>query len=193
MQLRLIATGCALFIAGFALSPMLMPHLSGLLQQQVTQPYAGQQNREISSLSPSDIDALVNGDGWGLAKPAELNGFPGPAHVLELADKLSLEDEQRTKIETSFATMNAQAKQLGTALVEAEAALDEAFRSRSIDKETLEQRLAVAEELRSALRGVHLAAHLEVTPLLTDEQIIAYTTLRGYNGDHGSHGGHQGH
>ena len=31
----------------------------------------------------------------GLALAAELNGYPGPSHVLELADKLELSAEQR--------------------------------------------------------------------------------------------------
>ncbi|MEL6919689.1 MAG: hypothetical protein AAFO77_01505 [Pseudomonadota bacterium] len=190
MKLRVVAAGISMFVMGFAVSPMVMPHLSSFLKSNLAQPYAGQESREVSSLSANDIAALLNGDGWGLAKPAEFNGFPGPAHILELADRLDLEADQRRKIEASFAAMNAKAKELGTALVDAEAALDDAFRSRAIDQETLQQRLAVAEELRSALRGVHLAAHLEVTPLLTQEQIDRYTTLRGYDGGHDGHGGH---
>ena len=44
--------------------------------------YAGQEVREIKSLSESDIEELKNGRGWGLAKAAELNGVPGPIHWL---------------------------------------------------------------------------------------------------------------
>lgn len=47
------------------------------------QPYAGQQQRSITSLSADDQLALRAGQGWGLAKPAELNGVPGPLHLLE--------------------------------------------------------------------------------------------------------------
>jgi hypothetical protein len=35
----------------------------------------------------------------GLALPAELNGYPGPIHVLELSDKLGLSAEQKSRIE----------------------------------------------------------------------------------------------
>ncbi|MFS4582478.1 hypothetical protein [Phaeobacter sp. C3_T13_0] len=42
----------------------------------------GFEAREIARLSEQDIDALRNGAGWSLALPAELNGFPGPSHVL---------------------------------------------------------------------------------------------------------------
>ena len=47
-------------------------------------PYAGQESRRIKSLSEQDIAELRAGRGWGLAKAAELNGMPGPAHLLEL-------------------------------------------------------------------------------------------------------------
>lgn len=46
--------------------------------------YAGQQKRLIKSLSPGDIAELRRGGGWGLAKAAELNGLPGPAHLLDM-------------------------------------------------------------------------------------------------------------
>ena len=53
-------------------------------------PYAGQQARSIKALSPENIDELRTGAGMGLAKPAELNGYPGPLHVLALAQELRL-------------------------------------------------------------------------------------------------------
>ena len=51
-------------------------------------PYAGLEAREIKSLSEADIEELRRGGGWGLALPAELNGVPGPAHLLELRDEI---------------------------------------------------------------------------------------------------------
>ena len=53
-------------------------------------PYAGQQARSIKSLSAEDVAALLKGEGMGMAKAAELNGYPGPVHVLTLADELRL-------------------------------------------------------------------------------------------------------
>ena len=47
-------------------------------------PYAGLEARAIKSLSAADVQELRRGGGWGLALPAELNGVPGPAHLLEL-------------------------------------------------------------------------------------------------------------
>ena len=40
------------------------------------------------------IAELEAGSGWGLALPAELNGRPGPAHLLELKEALGLSPEQ---------------------------------------------------------------------------------------------------
>jgi hypothetical protein len=67
--------------------------LSSLAQHShVTQtPYAGMQSRAIKSLSDNDINELRRGGGWGLALAAELNGMPGPAHLLELKDKIPLD------------------------------------------------------------------------------------------------------
>ena len=59
-------------------------------------PYAGMQARPIKALSDQQIADLKAGRGMGLALAAELNGYPGPLHVLELADKLDLSAEQRT-------------------------------------------------------------------------------------------------
>lgn len=61
-------------------------------------PYAGMQNRAIKSLSDSDIQALRRGGGWGLALPAELNGMPGPVHLLELKDQIPLATDQVPQI-----------------------------------------------------------------------------------------------
>ena len=41
-------------------------------------PYAGQESREIKSLSPAEVDGYLAGAGMGFAKAAELNGYPGP-------------------------------------------------------------------------------------------------------------------
>jgi len=46
-------------------------------------------------LSPEEVKQYLSGAGRGYAKAAELNHFPGPMHVLELADKLQLSAEQR--------------------------------------------------------------------------------------------------
>ena len=51
----------------------------------------------MKSLSDQQLSDLRAGRGMGMALPAELNGYPGPVHVLELADALGLTPEQREK------------------------------------------------------------------------------------------------
>jgi Spy/CpxP family protein refolding chaperone len=145
-------------------------------------PYAGQQTRSVTSLDDEEVAGLVAGRGMGLAKPAELNGYPGPMHVLELADALKLTSGQRASVQASFDRMAARAKIAGAAFVEAERALDDVFRGGKADAATVAARLADAEKARAEKRMAHIAAHLEITPSLTPEQRRLYAELRGYAG-----------
>ncbi len=79
--------------------------------------YQGQETREIKALSADEVNAYLQGKGMGLAKAAELNGYPGPAHVLELATDLGLTAEQRSRTEALFASMSKEAIALGTELI----------------------------------------------------------------------------
>ena len=54
------------------------------------QPYAGLQHRSVRTLSEQQIADLNAGRGMGLALAAELNGYPGPIHAIELAEQLHL-------------------------------------------------------------------------------------------------------
>jgi len=161
-----------------------------LAAEPARSPYAGEQQRQIKSLSEQDVQNLLAGRGMGLAKPAELNRYPGPAHVLELADRLGLSAEQKARTQAVFDAMEAKARALGKALVEREAELDRLFASREVTRATLEASLAEIARLQGQLRGVHLEAHLAQADILTPEQVAAYVALRGYGGmGHAGHGG----
>ena len=153
-------------------------------------PYAGEEHREIKALSSQEVQDLLAGRGMGLAKSAELNRYPGPAHVLELADRLGLSAEQKARTKSVFKAMEAHSRALGKTLVEREAELDRLFASREIARPTLASSLAEISRLQGELRRVHLEAHLAQTEILTREQVASYVELRGYGGaDHS--GGHQ--
>lgn len=156
-------------------------------------PYAGQQDRPVASLSADDMAALLSGEGWGLAKPAELNGWPGPRHVLDLATELELTSAQVQEVQSLFDAMNARARAFGGELIDRERALDKAFEEGDIDQDRLNQLLAASEAARSALRQTHLAAHLATAPILTGHQRMTYAKLRGYNGAESGHSDHNGH
>jgi hypothetical protein len=145
-------------------------------------PYAGQEERTIKSLSASDIAELRRG-GWGLAKPAELNGVPGPAHLLELKEQIPLTETQVADIQHLFHRMRQRAIEEGVRLIARERALDVAFRNKTITGESLKSLLGEIEQSRTALRLVHLETHLLAVPLLSNGQIVRYNQLRGYAED----------
>ncbi len=161
----------------FLIAGLLFAALAGAEERS---PYAGEEGRAISSLSAAEIAALKAGKGMGLAKLAELNGYPGPRHVLDLAAELDLSDEQRARSAAIFREMHAAAVQLGEKIVAAEASLDRRFAEGTVGAAALEDALRSIGELRARLRFVHLRAHLEQAALLSDEQIDIYKRERGY-------------
>lgn len=80
-------------------------------------PNGGSELRRIKSLSEVEVQAYLSGRGMGLAKPAELNNYPGPMHVLELADKLKLSARQKSETQKAFERMNGEATRLGKLIV----------------------------------------------------------------------------
>jgi Spy/CpxP family protein refolding chaperone len=149
-------------------------------------PYAGEQQRAIKSLSEKDIADLQAGQGMGLAKAAELNGYPGPAHVLEHADALRLTAAQREQSKALLDSHKAAARELGRQLVEAERALDMAFASKRIDPSSLTVMTAEIGQRAAKLREEHLRTHLAQAALLDAAQIRRYAQLRGYESPAGT-------
>jgi Spy/CpxP family protein refolding chaperone len=143
-------------------------------------PYAGMQTRPIKALSEQQIADLKAGRGMGLALPAELNGYPGPVHVLELADQLGLSADQKARVQSLFDSMKAEAVPLGAKLLDQEAALDQQFANHSITPETLKAETAEIGATQGALRNTHLKYHLETAQILTPDQMQRYAALRGY-------------
>src|SRR5215475_7342309 len=110
---------------------------SGPTLAQSQQPYAGLEGRSIKALSEQQIADLRAGRGMGLALAAELNGYPGPRHVLELAESLHLSDQQRAKIQELFESMKAETIAAGQILIAAERALDQEFAAKRITSHRL--------------------------------------------------------
>lgn len=148
--------------------------------------YAGQELREIKALSQQEVEDYLNGKGLGYAKAAELNRYPGPRHVLDMAEELSLTAEQITRTQTIFDVMKAQAIPLGKQLVGKEQALDRQFTSEAVSGKSLKTLLSDIGALQAKIRYVHLSAHLEQKALLTEYQIQLYDQLRGYGASHDS-------
>ncbi len=147
-------------------------------------PYAGLQARSIKALSEQQLDDLGAGRGMGLALAAELNGYPGPSHVLELADQLELSADQRAKVQRLFDAMKAEAIPLGSRLIEQEAELDGQFAHHTVTPESLKASAAAIAGTQGVLRETHLKYHLLTGEILTPPQMLAYAALRGYGAGH---------
>ncbi len=158
----------------------LIVHAEGNSNHSVSK-YAGQEQQKIKSLTPSDIEELQRGGGWGLARAAELNGVPGPAHLLELKDKIPLTVDQIEQITEIYSTMQTDAIEQGLKLIELEQGLEVHFQDRSINEVILQDYLAKIAHTRMTLRYIHLATHLLTPEILTETQITTYNQLRGYD------------
>ena len=143
-------------------------------------PYIGQTSRSIKALSDQEVADYLAGKGMGLAKTAELNGYPGPAHVLELAAQLELSPTQKATTEAIFERMQTRAIDSGKRLIEEERKLDALFASKAISPSLLHQALDAIASLQREVREIHLQAHLEQVEVLNAAQVMNYWHLRGY-------------
>jgi len=150
--------------------------------------YVPFEGREIKALSPEQIEGYEAGRGMSLALAAELNGYPGPKHVLELGDKLDLTEAQVQSTKRVFEAMQGVARDLGRQIVTRERELDRLFASHDMDASSLSEKVMQIAELQGKLRSAHLLAHLEMMQILSHEQITGYIELRGYHG-----AGHEAH
>lgn len=143
-------------------------------------PYAGEQTRAIKALSESDIGQLRAGHGMGLARPAELNSYPGPRHVLDAAAELQLTPDQVAALTRVFDSMKAAAVPLGEKIIARETALDDLFTGQHATADGVRALTLKIGELQGELRAVHLNAHVATVAILTPAQVAHYNELRGY-------------
>jgi Spy/CpxP family protein refolding chaperone len=183
---RLMALAAVALAATIALAPR-------MLSAQTLQPYAGLETRPVKALSDQQIADLKAGRGMGLALAAELNGYPGPTHVIEIAESLGLTEAQGAEMQALFESMKAETVPLGEKLIAQETDLDKRFADRTITDASL---VAVTQAIgltQAALRAAHLKYHLATIKVLTPTQIARYAELRGYASDAQGAKQHTGH
>lgn len=144
------------------------------------QPYAGLEQRPIKTLSLQQIADLNAGRGMGLALAAELNGYPGPIHAIELSKRLGLSADQLNKLEELFAAMKAETIPIGVSLIAQEHALNEDFANRTVTLASIDAFTRTIGSTQATLRAAHLKYHLSTLAVLTPEQVKQYGELRGY-------------
>jgi hypothetical protein len=151
--------------------------------------YAGMEKRRVKALSDQQIADLKAGRGMGLSLAAELNGYPGPLHVLELADGLQLSDMQRTRTKALFEAMKAETIPIGERIIEEETAFDRLFAEKRVTRASLDTATARIGAAQGELRAAHLRYHFAMADVLSPAQIARYAELRGYvEGGHHVHG-----
>ena len=150
----------------------------------------GQQAREIKSLAPHEVQGYLSGHGMGFAKAAELNHHPGPKHVLELAEKLGLTNDQMRQSKHIYGEMHKEASRLGQVLVDLEKRLDRMFAENAAAEDQVHDLISRISRVRGEIRFAHLKAHLQMVKVLGSDQIDRYDELRGYS-DGSKHHGHE--
>lgn len=182
--LPVIAAACAMALAVAAATPARAQHAHGQHGQHGQSGshshYAGMQQRAIKALSDQQVADLREGKGMSMALPAELNGYPGPLHTLQLADQLKLTPDQTSRTQALFAQMQQEAKAAGESVIAAETALDSLFKDKRVQPDTLTAAVARAAQAQGALRETHLRYHLRMMEVLSAAQVTAYNRLQGY-------------
>ena len=166
--------------------------IAGSALAQSHQPYAGLQSRPVKALSEQQIADLRAGRGMTMALPAELNGYPGPLHVIELADALALSSSQMARMQRLYDDMKGEAVALGERLIAQETELDRQFAGHTVTAATLAEATNAIGTTQGELRGTHLRYHLLAVEILTRDQLQRYSELRGYGGSKPGHM-HQSH
>ena len=142
--------------------------------------HAHSRGTEVSSLTDEEVRALRHGEGMGLARAAELNHFPGPRHLLELASELGLGDDQIHRIRAIHDQMKSQAVAKGEDIIMAESHLADLFASGEPSAREMERITGHLGAMRGQLQAIHLLAHIEATRELSAVQVSEYDRLRGY-------------
>lgn len=132
------------------------------------------------SMPAEQVSELRAGEGVALALPAELNGYPGPRQVIDLAGPLELTNSQRQQVAMVRSQMTEAAVAKGAEILAAEARLTTLFREGVATGSSVDVLTAEIGRLQGELRSIHLSAHLLARSLLTREQIDAYEQHRGY-------------
>jgi Spy/CpxP family protein refolding chaperone len=138
------------------------------------------QQRAIKALSEQQVADLKAGRGMALALPAELNGYPGPLHTLELADALRLTPQQKSQTQKLFDEMKQQSVAAGAELISAEESLDLLLKKKTATLANMGAAIKRAAEAQAKLRETHLKYHLSMLEVLSAEQVAIYNKVRGY-------------
>ena len=139
---------------------------------------------ELRTLTPEEVQGYLEGRCMGMARVAELSGYPGPKHVLPLADSLGLTEEQKTRIRQIREAAEPRLKELGQKIVRLEQELDSLFAAQAVDTARLKTLITRIATLKGEVRFIHLSEHVQTRKVLTEEQLNRYYALRTAMAEH---------
>ncbi len=194
------------YIFGAAVFVILLGAVAGIFaviyesnpEVEIRSPYVSQLDSPVRGLDSEEVNDLLNGRGAGFARSAELNGVPGPRHVLDMQQELELSPEVTEQFEAIFVQMQSQAKVFGEEIIHKESLLSRGFAAGTLSETEMREQVEELAILYGELRATHLQAHFHTEPLLSAKQVDQYNTLRGYTNTSGqpmpgNHPQHQGH
>ena len=138
----------------------------------------GADHRRVQACAAEFEQVVAGGRGFGMAFAADQNGYPGPLHVLELADRLGLTADQEARMRELMHAMFAESRPKGAALRAAEARLAKLFADGAASEAAVRAAVAEVERARTEVRLVHLLTHLRTRDLLSEEQRRLYHQAR---------------
>ena len=140
---------------------------------------AGASGHQAAQVCLAEFEQVVGeGRGFGLAFAADQNGYPGPMHVLELKERLTLSPEQEASARALMHAMFAASRPASGRLLEAEAKLRRLFAGGGADEASVRAAVGQVERLRTEVRLVHLLTHLKTRALLSEAQRRTYHEAR---------------
>jgi Spy/CpxP family protein refolding chaperone len=117
----------------------------------------------------------------GHGRAAELNHYPGPGNVLDLADELGLAPTQVQQVSAIEERLRSEAVPLGRQLLDEERRLEASFAKDKAAPETILTLSNAISDTEAQLRTAHLTAHVATRAVLTDAQLARYEYLQGYS------------
>lgn len=139
---------------------------------------AQEPHRRVHAVLQEADQVLASGRGFGMAFPADQNGYPGSMHALELRERLKLTAAQVTALEALTESMFKASRPQAQRLLDAEAELRRVFADGGATEARVTAAVANAERARGALRLVHLLTHVQTRDILTAEQRRLYHEIR---------------
>jgi hypothetical protein len=146
---------------------------------------AAREGTGIPALSEALAAGYLDGKAMWQASVAELNHYPSPRRVLELAESLELTEGQRRATTNLHEEARREAIRLGEELVALEQRLNRIFVWNQATADNISRVVLDIGTLQTQLRLTHLVASIRQKPLLTEEQVRRYDELQGRGMDSG--------